>query len=116
VGGEEQVTKRGTNSADAEEWFREAQFRIDVKQYLKRQGIKRFDQVAILSDLTTPTVRGFLTGSTLTVRTMAALARMADLCVDDYVLTESQHEAYLDAKFTRHPSAQQPKETRDEDG
>lgn len=93
------MSKRGTNSADAEEWFRERDFRHDVKLYLKRQGITRYDQVAVLSDLTTTVVKGFLTGSALTVRTMAALARMADLCVDDYVLTESQHDAYLDDKF-----------------
>lgn len=102
------MSTRGTSSSDAEEWFREAAFRNDVKRYLKRQGIVRYDQVAILADLTTTTVRGFLTGSNLTVRTMAALARMADLTVDVYVLTESQHEAYLDAKFQAHPSSKPP--------
>ena len=102
----------GTNSADNEEWFREADFRHDVKRYLKRQGIKQYDVVAALSDLTTTTVRGFLTGSNLTVRTMAALARMADLSVDDYILTESQHDAYLDTKH-RPPIKRQTEEEAD---
>lgn len=105
----------GTNSADTEEWFREADFRRDVMQYLQRQGITRYDTVATLSDLTTTTVRGFLTGSNLTVRTMAALARMADLRVDDYVLTESQHDAYLDTKH-RPPIKRQITEEEMEEG
>ena len=97
------MSQGGSTLGNVEEWFTEGQFRRDVLVYLKRQGIAQYDVVADLSDLTTPTVRGFLRGGSLTLRTMAALARMCDMDVNAYVLTQSQHDLYLDDRHRRPP-------------
>ncbi len=82
---------------DVREWFDEAKFRSDVIQYQHHQRLGDSD-LATLSDMSVVTVRSFLAGGSLTVRTAAALSVQCDISLDAYVLTQSQHDQYLNNK------------------
>lgn len=87
--------------ADSEEWFREAQFKRDVLMYLKRHGITDYETLGRLTDIRPKVMSDYLTGGSLTPRTMGALANLCDLDLNTYVLTQSQHDDYMDAKHQR---------------
>lgn len=102
--------KKGMKVSDSEEWFRESQFRKDVLRYLQRQGIVDYNKLAVLTDVAPNALKNFITGGTLVPRTLGALARICDLDLNTYVLTQAQHDAYLDLKHAR------TKEGEEEDG
>ena len=84
--------------ADSEEWFRESDFRADVRSYLRRQRIP-IERVALFTDVTGPTIRNFLKGGTLSIRLASALACYCDLSLDSYCLNQSQHDQLIERKL-----------------
>lgn len=86
--------------ADISEWFDQDEFRRDVNAYLSRQKHTASD-LAMYTDMASGVVTKFLHQNyDLTLRTAAALATACDLSLDVYVLTQSQHDQYIDSQFT----------------